>query len=246
MPVDRISGLRIDCDRYAKFGSGGQKRGDEFRRDQPLSVVFDDDAVRARKHSPDSLDKFFREVRRNRTTLFSINSYHLLMAGHNPGLGDRLVLGPSKAKGHSDTVFAECLFQQRTVSVVAIEATQFNRSPERSNVARHIGRAPGIPRFTLHLHDRDRSLGRNPGNAAPDKPVQHHISNHEESAVGKTCEKILGIQAGFRHDGKARPGIGRLQTCQLFPPPSTHHRQRPERRRNSLTTRSRPAGRVRK
>ena len=123
------------------------------------------------------------------------------MSRDDAGFRDRVILLAAEAERHADAVLGEGFLEQRPVRVASVEARKLHLRPEGSDVPRHVGRAPGIARLALDLDHGHGGLGGDARDTAPDEPIQHHIPDDEDAAVGKAGEEVLGGQGRFRHGG---------------------------------------------
>ena len=124
------------------------------------------------------------------------------MPGDDAGLRDRVILRPPQTECHPDAVLAQRFLEKRAVCIESVEPRELDLRTEGRHVTGHVSGTSGIARLTLHLDDRHRCLGGNTRDGAPNEPVQHHIPDYEDAAVGKSGEKGLGCQGRFRHDGR--------------------------------------------
>ena len=67
--------------------------------------------------------------------------------------------------------------------VVADDADERDRRPERREIHRDVGRPAGTIVVVVVLDDRHRSFGREPLDAAEEEVIEHHVADHDDATT---------------------------------------------------------------
>ena len=83
--------------------------------------------------------------------------------------------------------------------VLADDAGEARLRAEAGEVARHVGRAAGIGRAPLDVDHGHGRLGRNAGDFAPEKFVEHEVADDENFAAREGPEDFRQPRRGEMH-----------------------------------------------
>ena len=76
--------------------------------------------------------------------------------------------------------------------VIADDADNTAASAQIANVRKDIGCAAQVRRFALNVYHGHRRFRRDASDIAPDKFIEHDIAQHDDAAVARCLQNLLG------------------------------------------------------
>ena len=190
-----VAVLGIDQYRDAPFPSPGDDRLAKFSTQGALGVVGENDRVGGAHQFQRALQQCLAIGGGMGFSALYIQPQQLLITGDDPGLRNRGMV----RNHHSGEIHAGCgeqCTQFTHFPIVTPEACLCDLDPQADEVHSHVGGAAGRAGGAHRAEYRHRSLGRNAVNITPDRAIQHHIANHQDT---KGCKSAFnqGEKAGL-------------------------------------------------
>ena len=130
-----------------------------------------------------------------------VDTHHLLLPGHDTGLGDGGIICHPEKTLRTDVVRPENPVEERRIVVLSHHTDEIHSGSERREIACHVGCPAGIERFPFDLHHGHRGFRGNPIDPSPDEAVEHDIAKHDKAFPGERLQK--GLNEG-RSGGSVR------------------------------------------
>ena len=89
---------------------------------------------------------------------------------------------------HSE--LAQTAPQTLACSVIAYHTDNRSACAERNQIRKHVCGATKMHRFTSNVDHRNRRLGRNTRDVAPDKLIEHNVAQHDDVTIAKGMENF--------------------------------------------------------
>ncbi len=173
--------VRISRNDLSRAGRVVTNLPDQIGREQPFAVIFKNNGVSLGQTTAD-LSGDLGDLSRGRGAhLLPIHPNNLLVARDNPRFHDRPKLGVLDRIRGIDSLLGQKLAQLPAAAIRPDQANDRSVLNEFSKIARHIRRAAGVKALARDLDHRHGRLGRNPADFAPDKLVQHEISDDQDA-----------------------------------------------------------------
>ena len=109
-----------------------------------------------------------------------------MLAGDNPSLDAGGPVGRADKAPGWDAVGLEQASKDASVGVVADNAREAWRGPERGEVPGHVGGSPGICGLFFHMNDGDRCFWGDSGDASINELIQHEVADHQDPEAAET------------------------------------------------------------
>ena len=147
-----------------------------------------------------------------------------MFSRHKTDLHRRLVIPALHQLRGAARIFQKSLHLP-SVRIVSHHADEGGPAPQSAQIGHHVPRAAQHARLPVHPHDGNGSLRRNPGDAAVQKLVQHHVPDAENAHLGKSinqCMQPVHGDVSFYHapPDKARTVENRRETGKKAKSPS--------------------------
>ncbi len=201
-PVERIIWVRVDGDDLAMLLRFADDERNQFLVDKPLGVILDDDGVVGENVRAEAVEKPALAVGVEWLARFVVDPDDLLLVLDlemvvklaRDRADARLVRRGAQRRladaVRGDVFGGKQLHQMPARFVLADDAGETRLCAQAGQVARHIGRAARIGRAPLDIDHRHRGLGRNAGDFAPKKLVQHQVAD-DENLAARECPQEL-------------------------------------------------------
>ena len=115
----------------------------------------------------------------------------LLLARNDPRLHDRLEMPCLDYSIRCNSLLTKEIRQAFGLGILPDQARNVNRGAKLAQVASNIGRPAGVAGLALDLDYGDGSLGRDTGDFAPDKLVEHDIPDNQQPPLARLLKKML-------------------------------------------------------
>ena len=188
---------RVDADHPALPGQAAH-RFDDGRREQPETVVGNQDRVAARGRLLEGLEDFRHQRRPGCAEAVAVDADHLLptraaAAGENARLGGGGAILGAVHQRDVGAALAQELQEPLADRIVADDADRLDLGPQRAEVGDGVGGAARLQLGALVADDEHRRLAADAIGLAVDEFVGDQISHHGDARAGESIEQLLEV-----------------------------------------------------
>ena len=167
----------------------GTQRLHQARGDHALLVVGDNDGAAGGKRFAYPLQERVLDLPRQVVGPLAVRAHHLLVVGDDARLDGG---GPARLRQRQrvlDAGLHERVADLVARDVAADHARQHCLSAQRVHVVGHVAGATQVEALMGDLDHRDRRLGRDARDAAPEELVQHHVTHDQDAAAAEAPDQ---------------------------------------------------------